>query len=203
MYHWFSVNIMGSEKQMIIIISSPSGAGKTTICKNILQNDDRIRISVSDTTRTPRDNEIDGKDYNFIDETSFKQKIANQEYAEHARVFGNLYGSLHSNVKSLLNNGFDVLFDIDWQGAKLLKNSVYKNILSFFIMPPSKKDIYERLQSRSILSGDNEESINNRMLSYEKEISHKDEYDHVIINNNLDSCIKEIQRLILKRRERY
>ena len=193
---------MSSKKQMIIIISSPSGAGKTSICKKILKNDDYIRISISDTTRTPRDNEIDGKDYNFIDETIFKQKIAKQEYAEYARVFGNLYGSLHSNVKSLLNNGFDVLFDIDWQGAKLLKNSEYENILSFFIMPPSKNDIYERLQSRSALSGDNEESINKRMLSYEREISHKEEYDYIIINDNFEKCFKEIQLLIFKRREK-
>ena len=126
---------------MIIIISSPSGAGKTTICKKILQNDDCIKISISDTTRTPRDNEIDGKDYNFVSEDHFKKKIANKEYAEYARVFGNLYGSLHKDVKKLINEGFDVLFDIDWQGAKQLKNSEYKNILSFFIMPPSKKDI--------------------------------------------------------------
>ena len=121
------------------------------------------------------------------------KKIANKEYAEYARVFGNLYGSLHKDVKKLINEGFDVLFDIDWQGAKQLKNSEYKNILSFFIMPPSKKDIYERLQARSVLSGDNEESIKKRMLFYETEISHKEEYDHVILNDNIDECIREIQ----------
>ncbi len=187
---------------MIIIISSPSGAGKTTICKKILQNDDCIKISISDTTRTPRDNEIDGKDYNFVSEDHFKKKIANKEYAEYARVFGNLYGSLHKDVKKLINEGFDVLFDIDWQGAKQLKNSEYKNILSFFIMPPSKKDIYERLQARSVLSGDNEESIKKRMLFYETEISHKEEYDHVILNDNIDECIREIQLLIIKNRKK-
>ena len=193
---------MRDKSQMIIIISSPSGAGKTTICKKILQNDDCIKISISDTTRTPRDNEIDGKDYNFVSEDHFKKKIANKEYAEYARVFGNLYGSLHKDVKNLINDGFDVLFDIDWQGAKQLKNSEYKNILSFFIMPPSKKDIYERLQARSVLSGDNEESIKKRMLFYETEISHKEEYDHVILNDNIDECIKEIQLLIIKNRKK-
>ena len=193
---------MRDKSQMIIIISSPSGAGKTTICKKILQNDNCIKISISDTTRTPRDNEIDGKDYNFVSEDHFKKKIANKEYAEYARVFGNLYGSLHKDVKNLINDGFDVLFDIDWQGAKQLKNSEYKNILSFFIMPPSKKDIYERLQARSVLSGDNEESIKKRMLFYETEISHKEEYDHVILNDNIDECIKEIQLLIIKNRKK-
>ena len=193
---------MRNKSQMIIIISSPSGAGKTTICKKILQNDDCIKISISDTTRTPRDNEIDGKDYNFVSEDHFKKKIANKEYAEYARVFGNLYGSLHKDVKKLINEGFDVLFDIDWQGAKQLKNSEYKNILSFFIMPPSKKDIYERLQARSVLSGDNEESIKKRMLFYETEISHKEEYDHVILNDNIDECIREIQLLIIKNRKK-
>ena len=193
---------MRNKLQMIIIISSPSGAGKTTICKKILQNDDCIKISISDTTRTPRDNEIDGKDYNFVSEDHFKKKIANKEYAEYVRVFGNLYGSLHKDVKKLINEGFDVLFDIDWQGAKQLKNSEYKNILSFFIMPPSKKDIYERLQARSVLSGDNEESIKKRMLFYETEISHKEEYDHVILNDNIDECIREIQLLIIKNRKK-
>ena len=193
---------MRNKSQMIIIISSPSGAWKTTICKKILQNDDCIKISISDTTRTPRDNEIDGKDYNFVSEDHFKKKIANKEYAEYARVFGNLYGSLHKDVKKLINEGFDVLFDIDWQGAKQLKNSEYKNILSFFIMPPSKKDIYERLQARSVLSGDNEESIKKRMLFYETEISHKEEYDHVILNDNIDECIREIQLLIIKNRKK-
>ena len=193
---------MLNKSQMIIIISSPSGAGKTTICKKILQNDDCIKISISDTTRTPRDNEIDGKDYNFVSEDNFKKKIASKEYAEYARVFGNLYGSLHKDVKKLINEGFDVLFDIDWQGAKQLKNSEYKNILSFFIMPPSKKDIYERLQARSVLSGDNEESIKKRMLFYETEISHKEEYDHVILNDNIDECIREIQLLIIKNRKK-
>ena len=193
---------MRNKSQMIIIISSPSGAGKTTICKKILQNDDCIKISISDTTRTPRDNEIDGKDYNFVSEDHFKKKIANKEYAEYARVFGNLYGSLHKDVKKLINEGFDVLFDIDWQGAKQLKNSEYKNILSFFIMPPSKKDIYERLQARSVFSGDNEESIKKRMLFYETEISHKEEYDHVILNDNIDECIREIQLLIIKNRKK-
>ena len=102
--------------QMIIIISSPSGAGKTSICKKLLQDDINLKISISDTTRIPRDNEIDGKDYNFISLESFKKKIKNNEYIEYASVFDNYYGSLNKNVLNILRDGFDVLFDIDWQG---------------------------------------------------------------------------------------
>ena len=167
---------------MIVIISSPSGAGKSSICKNLLKLDAKLKISISDTTRVPRDNEVSGKDYNFISEKKFKEKIINQMYAE------------------LLNNGFDVLFDIDWQGAQQLKKSSYTNILSFFIIPPSKDIIYQRLLSRSELSGDNEEAINRRMSFYDTEISHKDEYDHVVINDNLDDCTQTIYELIQKKR---
>ena len=185
---------------MIVIISSPSGAGKSSICKNLLKLDAKLKISISDTTRIPRDNEVSGKDYNFISEKKFKEKIINQKYAEYAYVFGNFYGSLHSNVTELLNNEFDVLFDIDWQGAQQLKKSIYTNILSFFIIPPSKDVIYQRLLSRSELSGDNEEAINRRMSFYDTEISHKDEYDHVVINDNLDHCTQTIYELIQKKR---
>ena len=192
---------MDNKSQMIIIISSPSGAGKTTICKKLLELDKKIKISISDTTRVPRDDEIDGKDYNFIEKDDFRKKIKNNEYAEHAIVFGNFYGSLHNNVLQLLNSGFDVLFDIDWQGAKQLKNSNYQNILSFFIMPPSKDAIYTRLLERAKLSGDDSKSIDKRMSFYEMEISHKDEYDHIIINDNLDSCIESINSIIVNSRK--
>ena len=185
---------------MIIIISSPSGAGKTSICKELLKKDDKLRISISDTTRIPRDNEVNNHDYNFISEESFKKKIANQEYAEYALVFGNYYGSLHKHVLRLLNEGFDVLFDIDWQGAVQLKNSNYKNILSFFITPPSKDVLYQRLLSRAKISGDNELDIANRMSFYEKEISHMNEYDYVIENKELNVCVREIRKIITKKR---
>ncbi len=186
--------------QMIIIISSPSGAGKTSICKKLLQDDINLKISISDTTRIPRDNEIDGKDYNFISLESFKKKIKNNEYIEYASVFDNYYGSLNKNVLNILRDGFDVLFDIDWQGAKQLKNSNYPNILSFFIIPPSKEVIYNRLLSRANESGDNKDSINKRMSFYDTEISHKNDYDYVLINDNLDDCTQKIKSLILQNR---
>ncbi len=190
---------MTTSKKLIIIISSPSGAGKTSICKKLLEINQKIKISISDTTRVPRDNEIDGKDYNFISEQLFNNKISNNEYVEFAKVFGNYYGSLHKNVMDLHNNGYHVLFDIDWQGAKQLKSSNYSDILSFFIIPPSKKVIYERLSARAKLSGDDEKAINHRMSFYDTEVKHKNDYDHVIINNNFDDCVREINNLILKK----
>ena len=186
---------------MIIIISSPSGAGKTSICKKILENDQKIKISISDTTRIPRDNEINGKDYNFISKEEFKRKIINNEYAEYAKVFGNYYGSLHKNLTENLNNGYDILFDIDWQGAQQLKEIQYTNLLSFFIMPPSKDEIFKRLLSRAKISGDNENAINLRMSQYDTEVKRKNEYDYTIINQDLDECVIKIEQIISERRK--
>ena len=185
---------------MLIIISSPSGAGKTTICKELLNKDKNIKISISDTTRVPRDDEVNGKDYNFVSEEDFKSKIKNGEYVEYANVFGNFYGSLHSNVIELSKKNYDIIFDIDWQGAQQLKKSGYKNIISFFIIPPSRNVIYERLLARALISGDNKEAINRRMSFYDTEVSHQNEYSHIIVNDNLDQCVKEIHELILIKR---
>lgn len=185
---------------MLIIISSPSGAGKTTICKELLDKDKNIKISISDTTRVPRDDEVNGKDYNFVSEQEFKSKIKNREYVEYANVFGNFYGSLHSNVIELSKKNYDIIFDIDWQGAQQLKKSGYKNIISFFIIPPSRNVIYERLLARALISGDDKDAINRRMSFYDTEVSHQNEYSHIIVNDNLDQCVKEIHELILIKR---
>ena len=185
---------------MLIIISSPSGAGKTTICKELLKKDKNIKISISDTTRVPRDDEINGKDYNFVSELEFKSKIKRNEYVEYAKVFGNFYGSLHSNVIELSKKNYDIIFDIDWQGAQQLKTSGYKNIISFFIIPPSRNVIYERLLARAVISGDDKDAINRRMSFYDTEVSHQNEYSHIIVNDNLDQCVKEIHELILIKR---
>ena len=203
MFLWFLAVMMDKNSQMIIIISSPSGAGKTSICKKLLENDNLLRISISDTTRVPRDNEVDRKDYNFISETIFKERIRKGEYAEYAIVFGNFYGSLHKNVTELLNRDFDVLFDIDWQGAQQLKRSDFTNILSIFIVPPTKQAIYERLKLRTKASGGNEKDIEDRMKKYELEMSHKDEYDFVVLNDNFDDCVRQIKSIIQKKRKNY
>ena len=185
---------------LLIVIPSPSGAGKTSICKRLLKENNKINVSISDTTRAPRDNEINGNDYNFISENEFKRKIKNNEYVEFAKVFGNYYGSLKENVNSILSAGNDVLFDIDWQGAKQLRKSSYSNMLTFFIIPPSKDVIYERLKQRAKMSGDDEKAINKRMSMYETEMSHKQDYDHVVINEDIDKCITEIKELITQKK---
>ena len=187
-------------KPLIIIISSPSGAGKTSICKNILSLDSNIRLSISVTTRPARDNEIDGKDYHFIDSEEFKNMLNDNQFLEHAKVFNNYYGSLKKDVDSYLANGNDVLFDIDWQGAQQIINSDYDKIVTIFIMPPSKKSIEERLLTRQKDSGDNPETVKSRMLEYETEISHKNEYNYIVINDNLEECTNEIIKIIQNER---
>ena len=151
-----------------------------------MKDDPQLNISISDTTRPPRDNETNGRDYNFIKKNEFESKIKNNEYIEHANVFGNYYGSLHKNVQYLLDNGFDVLFDIDWQGSLQLKSSNRPNLLTIFITPPSKETIYERLKLRAEISGDNEQDIKYRMEMYETEMSHQDEYEHIVENDKFE-----------------
>ena len=184
----------------LIIISSPSGAGKSSICKRLILEDKSIKISISDTTRPPRNNEIDGNDYNFVSMEKFKNRIANNEYIEYANVFGNYYGSLYENVNDTLNKGFDILFDIDWQGSLQLQNSQYPNILTIFIIPPSKDAIYKRLKQRALRSGDNAEAINERLNLYETEMNHKNEYQYVVVNDDFENCISEIKSIIDKAR---
>ena len=181
---------------LIIIISSPSGAGKTSICKRLLSLDSNIKLSISVTTRAARDNEVDGKDYYFVSSNKFRDMLNNNQLLEHAKVFNNYYGSLRKNIDEHIVNGNDVLFDIDWQGAQQIVNSDYSRIITIFIMPPSKESIEQRLLSRQKDSGDNIEIVRKRMLEYETEISHQDEYKYVIINDNLDECANEIIKII-------
>ena len=187
-------------KKLIIVISSPSGAGKSSICKRLLKDDSQLSMSISDTTRLPRDNELNGYDYHFISKDKFESRINKNEYIEYANVFGNYYGSLEKNISRALQNGLDVLFDIDWQGSLQLKNSNYPNILTIFITPPSKEVIYDRLKSRAIKSGDNEKAINDRMSMYETEMSHQDEYEYIVENNDFEMCILRIKEIIDKAR---
>ena len=182
--------------RIIIVISSPSGAGKSSICERLLKEDRNLKISVSDTTRSPRDNEIDGTDYNFISAMAFKERIKKKEYIEHAKVFNNYYGSRLKNIEILLSDGYDVLFDIDWQGSLQLKKTNLCSVLTIFIVPPSKKVIYERLIQRASKSGDDKEAINNRMKMYETEMSHHNEYDHIVLNDIFDDCVEQIKKII-------
>lgn len=192
-------NILRSKK-LIIVVSSPSGAGKSSICKQLLKDDPQLNISISDTTRAPRDNETNGTDYNFIEKKEFERRIENNEYIEYANVFGNYYGSLYKNVQKSLDSGYDVLFDIDWQGSLQLKASNQPNLLTIFITPPSKEIIYERLKLRAEKSGDNEQAIQYRMEMYETEMSHQNEYQHIVENDEFEECVFKIKKIILEAR---
>jgi len=183
-------------KALIIIISSPSGAGKTSICRKLLKLDPNIRLSISVTTRTARDNEVNGQDYYFVNVDEFQYMVNNNKFLEYAKVFNNYYGSLRKNVDEHLSNGNDVLFDIDWQGAQQLVKSDYSKIVTIFILPPSKESIEKRLLMRKNDSGDNIETVKNRMLEYETEVSHQEEYQYIVINKDLDKCTNEIIKII-------
>ena len=182
-------------KGMLIVISSPSGAGKTSICKKLLEIDDKIKPSVSVTTREPRRNEINGVDYIFTTIEDFKKKVSNGEFLEYADVFNNKYGTLINSTNLLANKGFDVLFDIDWQGTQQLSQTE-ENILTIFILPPSKEEIEKRLKKRESENSENSNIVKDRMLRFEDELSHWKEYDYVVTNDNFYNCVLEIRTII-------
>ena len=173
----------------MIILSSPSGAGKTTLAKKISQ-EKHFKISVSHTTREPRSNEINGVDYFFVSQKQFEKLIEEKAFLEYANVFKNLYGSTKEQVIKNLENGDNVLFDIDWQGAQQIKNQVLNfELVSFFILPPSKKILLQRLITRD---ENKDEIIQMRMKQFDKDVLHWEEYDYVVINQDLDKCYNEI-----------
>ena len=173
----------------MIILSSPSGAGKTTLVKKI-SKEKQFKISVSHTTREPRSNEINGVDYFFVSKENFKQLINKNAFLEYANVFKNFYGSTKDQVFKDLDNGYNVLFDIDWQGTQQIKNQTLNyNLISFFILPPSRKVLQERLISRG---EGNDDTIKLRMQQFNKDILHWVDYDFVVINENLETCYNEI-----------
>ena len=188
-------------KGILIVISSPSGAGKTSICKELLRLDDKIKPSISLTTRKPRNNETDGVDYIFIAEKDFNNKISNGSFLEYANVFNNKYGTLASSTEKLLNENYDVLFDIDWQGTQQLSQN-NNNILSIFILPPDKAEIERRLKKRETENSESVDIVNERMSKFEDEISHWKEYDYVVTNDNFETCISEILNIISAERKK-
>ena len=178
---------------VMIILSSPSGAGKTSLV-NLLSKLRNFEVSISHTTRKPRPNEIPNKDYYFINEEQFDRLIKNQEFLEYAKVFNNLYGTTTTQVINYLNNGKNVLFDIDWQGADQIKNKKldYK-LITFFILPPSKEILFKRLSSRDMKD---KLIAEDRMKQFEHDVLHWINYDYVVINDNLESCYLKIKKLI-------
>ena len=185
-------------KNFCIVLSSPSGAGKTSISKKILQKDNKISLSISCTTRPKRKGEINKKDYNFLSEENFQKKIKNGDFLEYASVFGNRYGTLLQTVNSFYNKKRDVLFDIDWQGYQQLKQSGME-VVGIFILPPNKKELIRRLKNRG---RDTTEEMKKRMSLAQDEISHFPEYDYVVVNNDLESCVTKIQNIIIAERHK-
>ena len=184
---------------IMVILSSPSGAGKTTISKKIQQKYQNFKISVSHTTRKPRPNEVEGIDYYFINESDFKNKIKNHEFYEYAKIFGNYYGTSKDSVLNLLKNKNDVLFDIDWQGTQQLSKFKELNLLKIFILPPSKEELKKRLIQRN---QDKPDVVEERLKAYDSDSAHKKDYDFVVINDNLENCFKEVEEIILMKKNK-
>ena len=181
------------EKAMMFVLSSPSGAGKTTLTKKLEKNNNNFKISISHTTRKPRPNEINGKDYYFVNDEEFNNLVKKNDFFEHAKIFDNYYGTLKQHVEKLLSNNKDVLFDIDWQGTQQLKKIKNLSLITFFILPPDIKILRQRLLNRH---EGQEKIIENRMKKFNEELSHWNEYNYVVINDDLEDCYKKILTII-------
>ena len=178
---------------VMIILSSPSGAGKTTLVK-LLSKLENFEVSISHTTRQPRENEIPNKDYYFVNEDEFQRLIKNQEFLEYAKVFSNLYGTTRTPVIDNLNKGKNVLFDIDWQGTDQIKKKKLKyKIITIFILPPSKDELLKRLLNRE---QKDKKTVNERMEQFNEDLVHWKNYDFVVINDNLENCYDQIRKYI-------
>jgi guanylate kinase len=182
---------------LMMVLSSPSGAGKTTISRRLLAADPEISLSISVTTRAPRKGEVDGHDYSFIDATDFNLLINRDQLLEHAKVFGNYYGTPRLPVENTLAQGRDVLFDIDWQGTQQLAEKARDDLVSIFLLPPSWHELERRLFSRA---QDDPSVINLRMAKASEEMSHWAEYDYVIVNRNLDQSVEAVRSILQSER---
>ena len=191
---------MSAEKDgIIVILSSPSGAGKTTLVKKI-SIENKFKISISHTTRKPRTNEVNGKDYFFVNKEEFKNLVDKGEFLEHAKVFENYYGSTKSKVIERLKKGENVIFDIDWQGTEQIKKKdLNYKLITFFILPPSKTELFNRLKNRDMKD---KNIVEERMKQFNEDINHWENYDFVVINDNIDRCYKEIIEFINKKIEK-
>lgn len=188
-----------NRKGLMLVLSSPSGAGKTTICKEILKLDDEINMSISFTTRPKRKSEIDGKDYFFVDEKKFEELRLASFFIEDAKVFDHYYGTPKEFVEEKLKKGIDVMFDIDWQGAQKLSDYSKNDMVSIFILPPSNSVLLDRLKKRN---EDLPEIVKKRMSKAKSEISHWIEYDYVIINDNLKKCASDLIMILKAERKK-
>ena len=182
---------------IMLVISSPSGAGKTTLARKLLEQDDNIKLSVSVTTRKPRNTEENNKDYIFVNKETFQEMVKNNDLLEFAKVFGNNYGTPRKPVENRINNGKDVLFDIDWQGTQALREMEPKHLVSVFILPPSTKELEIRLKSRG---QDSNKEVKRRMAEANSEITHWAEYDYIIINYEIEKTLKKLKSILITER---
>jgi len=179
-------------KNILLILSSPSGAGKTTITKKIQQKYQSFKISVSHTTRKPRSNEVDGVDYNFISKVKFEQLIKEEKFYEHAKIFDNYYGTLKKTVDELIKKN-DIIFDIDWQGTKQLSKFKNLKLIKIYIIPPNKQELKKRLIKRNL---DSVSEVEKRFKAFDEDVKHWKDYDYILINENLDNCYKQVEKII-------
>tara|TARA_X000001036_G_C20532141_1_gene746686 strand:+ start:330 stop:926 length:597 start_codon:yes stop_codon:yes gene_type:complete len=183
---------MAHDKNIMVILSSPSGVGKTTLTKKIQQKYQSFKISVSHTTRKPRSNEVEGVDYYFVSQKKFEELISENKFYEYAKIFENYYGTLKKNVdETILNN--DIIFDIDWQGTKQLSKFTNLNLIKIYLITDNKEELKKRLIKRN---QNTEDEIKSRFDSFDEDIKHWKDYDYVIINKNLDVCFKQIEKII-------
>ena len=183
-----------SEKGILVILSSPSGAGKTSIARALVEENKNFLFSVSATTRKSRPGEVNGREYHFLTVDEFRERINDGQFLEHAKVFGNLYGTPLEPVMESINDGKDLIFDVDWQGGKQIRSSsLSKFVISIFILPPSIKALHERLMKRA---QDSSETVKDRMTKSIGEIMHWKEYDYVIVNSNFEQTLHEVKSII-------
>lgn len=182
-----------SNRGLVLIISSPSGAGKTTICKKLIEEVNNLNLSVSVTTRLKRSDEVDGKDYFFRSDKEFDDMVAQEKFLEHAKVFDHSYGTLKSEIDTKIINGINVIVDIDWQGTRQIEQHIPDDIVKIFILPPSIRELEKRLGTRATESQD---SFKKRMSEARKEISHYSEYDFIIINEDIQESVNKIKTIL-------
>jgi guanylate kinase len=184
---------------LLLVLSSPSGAGKTTISRKLFEEDGKLTMSVSVTTRSQRPGEVDGTHYTFVDRPKFDEMVAQGKLLEHAIVFGNCYGTPRGPVMQALDNGQDIISDVDWQGTQQLKQNVGADVVTIFILPPTIEALKERLQTRAQDSAD---VVRERMSKWSEEMSHWDGYDYVVVNTDLDASLRQVQAILEAERKR-
>jgi guanylate kinase len=182
---------------LMIVLSSPSGAGKTTISRVLMERDNNLTMSVSVTTRVPRPGEVEGQDYYFVDKATFETMVGEGNMLEHAKVFDNFYGTPKEPVEAALKAGSDVMFDVDWQGTQQLVENAAKDLVRVFIMPPSMEELERRLYARA---QDSEEVVRKRLAEAVAEISHYPEYDYIVVNTDIDDSVNRVEAILIAER---